>query len=269
MNMNTLQKTKKQLLCLLLTGLVSFPLTYCANVKGKAFGDDALEEVVPPAALDAIYLWVTGCGVHGTMNPSEALPCGAETGASPLERADKTCQTEYARTMDIPGMPPILPSLSDAERMNIEAGKTPVHRAFLASSGNLPQNFLLRGRDSLDVRRPVDNERISDSWADFFQANQDTAVPIDTTISRYYHTGLERSGDSFVLGANCEDWTNNGSAGDPAVETSIRGRATNVDFRRIEVAGGTTGLITGGTGCVIPSPSTFSAGNDRLLCISH
>ena len=168
MNMNTtLQKTKKQILCLLLSSLVVLPLaTHCANVKGTAFSEESIDELrdsVP--GLGAIYLWVTGCTVQGDMNGgSSSNPCLDPAGApaNGPKRADAICAARYDDDVD------------ETSRNRIAQEGFPRHTAMLARSPSQPNtNFPVRGRGVSQIKRPDGTTLIAESWEDFFNPEFD------------------------------------------------------------------------------------------------
>ena len=142
------------LACLLTALLLALP--HCSsddNGGGGGGGEDS---------LGAIYLWTTGCTVHGDMNGSGSSPCTlpADAPADGPTRADAICANRYDMVVD----------MDDRDRIAGEGN--PQHTAMLARSNDPPREvFPVRGKDTLEIKRPDGTTLIADSWDQFFDPN--------------------------------------------------------------------------------------------------
>ena len=205
------------LACLLTALLLALP--HCSsddNGSGGGGGsdEDSPPADAPPAALSAIYLWVTDCTVQGDMNGGDcpALPAGAPTNGP--ERADAICANQYESDV----------SADSRDRIIADEGLR--HTVLLARSNNLPREvFPVRGKDTLEIKRP-DETLIADSWDQFFDPGATIGDTVTGSLSDEYWTGwwveadnfspATSSGNQFYCGSSGSYWINNtdGGSGD-------------------------------------------------------
>ena len=242
MNMNTLQKTKKQILCLLLSSLVSLPLTYhCANVKGKAFGGENAPPASPPVepvgadVTTPIYFWVTGCGTLGNMMGGTCA--GTETG---LTGADNICSDRVA--MDAASLP--------------ERSEPYTHTAMLRrgvdAEANHPLNLPISNKAEREVQRP-DGTPITNNYDDFWDPMVTAAHSVSASSSDGYYTAILPSGAVSHLG-HCDTWTFIATGPGDDIHNPYKGSAGEIDQLR----------FTGSTGVCRPT-----ADDIYLLCASY
>ena len=85
----------------------------------------------------------------------------------------------------------------DTNNISMSPGYSLRHRALLATSSELPQNFKLRGKNNLSVRRPDGSgTQIADSWTALFTGNTNISNPLITSDIAW--TGLQLSGNEYV-----------------------------------------------------------------------
>ena len=145
--------------------------------------------------LDAIYLWGAKLNIGGDdlvigdMSSYEGEIPGV-TGSG-ISAANSICEQYFSTSVD-------------ANNISVPAAYTLKHRAFLATSSELPQDFELQGVSDLPVKLP-DNSgtQIANNWSALFTVDMD----IDNAIPYFAWTGLSLSGTEYALGDNCSDWT--------------------------------------------------------------
>ena len=162
------------LACLLTALLLALP--HCSsddNGSGGGGGsdEDSPPADAPPAALSAIYLWVTGCTVQGDMNGGTCSdPAGAPTNGP--ERADAICADRYEADVD------------ETSRNRIAEEGNPRHTAMLARSDDPPREvFPVRGKDTLPIQRPDGTTLIADSWDQFLDPSVDLSAAGGASVS--------------------------------------------------------------------------------------
>ena len=168
---------------------------------GDNGGDDGGGDTKPEPV--AVYFWTTKCNVRGNMMPAGMGSTHCDSDMTGTAAANAICTARY-EAGDV---------LSENRtRIATEASEADgeiKHNALLAASdanGGLPQNFDIRSKDTLEVRRPS-GQKIVDRYADFFVAGTDVARSVSEETGIFHWTGLDVSGTGFSLGSNCSDWT--------------------------------------------------------------
>ena len=202
-----------------LTFICAIGLVHCDNSSdnsGDNSGDN--DPGPPPGPPVSIHVWLTSCEVGSNME-------GCGNTMSEASGADNICQMRYA----------------------VDGGESApggTHKAIIATSTSLPQNFSIPNKESRAVQRP-DGTPIANNWTDFFTASEPISVPIADGPQRTFWTGLDAD---FGSDLNCSDWTATTAQG--AV-----GRSSKVDEKRL---GGDLYFCRGGG-----TPGTY------VLCVSY
>ena len=245
--------SKLSLACLL-TALLALP--HCKNDDNGGGGggsdEDSPPADAPPAALSAIYLWVTGCTVRGDMNGGDCPALPASAPANGPTRADAICANRYEADVD------------EASRDRIAGEGNSQHTAMLARSNDPPREvFPVRGKDTLEIKRP-DETLIADSWDQFFDPSIDLSaaggVSVTGTNVQYWTGWFEEAGQ-FTPRGSSGDFLYCGNVGDGAGAYWTVGTDVVQGKRGVGNAVNEGRLNMGGRSC--------NANNVRILCITH
>ena len=189
---------------LLLTAILSF--THCSSDNGGGGGGGGSNPnpspSPPPAPVTTpIYAWETGCTVQGNMMGGT---CGNM--ADGRDGADALCAARYETDGG---------SAADRMRISEERG-TPAHKALLADSNLLPQNFDINNKENREVQRP-DGTLIADTYTYFPSTKTDWNVKINPSgAGNYVWVGwgvLPGPADAhFTNVTSCDDWTSSANS---------------------------------------------------------
>ena len=240
---STARLSKLSLACLL-TALLALP--HCKNDDNGGGGGDPLA-----AVLNAIYLWVADCTVQGNMNGGTCLaPADAPTNGP--ERADAICANQYESDVD------------ETSRNRIAEEGEPRHTAMLARSNDLPKEvFPVRGKDTLEIKRPDGTTLIADSWNDFFTYDKTSLESITSSSGANYWTGwwndyagnfspATSMGDRRYCGGSADSYWTVNTGGGAVTSTGGRGQGNVPSADRL--------IDHVGTACSTPL---------NILCITH
>ena len=167
----------------------------------------------PPPITVPIYLWTTSCTVTGNMTGCSNTDAGRDA-------ADTICQNSYAGDA---GTADERTRIAGEDRGLNAAGENnpPSHRAVLADSNLLPQNFDIPNKENREIQIP-DQTKISDNYQKLFDAGEDIDAIFATAA--FYWTGISGAlaAGSFQLGSHCDNWISASSSDNGHDSTSTQ-----------------------------------------------
>ena len=206
--------------------ITSLSFAHCSSDDNGGGGNGASDPAPAPApdpVTTPIYVWTTGCTVQGNMMGGT---CGNMTEGR--EGADDLCAARYETDAG---------SAADRMRISEERG-TPAHKALLADSNLLPQNFVIENKENREVQRP-DGTSIADVYTNFPSSSMDWNAAVDLASDGKAvwvgWKGTQTDSSNFMDTSSCDDWTSS----DSSVEGGRGG--SDVSINGVGILGGELG----------------------------
>ena len=120
------------------------------------------------------------------------------------EGADDLCAARYETDAG---------SAADRMRISEERG-TPAHKALLADSNLLPQNFVIENKENREVQRP-DGTSIADAYTHFPSSSMNWNASIGLGSGTFVWVGwasAQTDSSNFMDTSSCDDWTSSDSS---------------------------------------------------------